>query len=177
MFGRDEKVSGSRLTAVQYIILVVFWSWPTGCGGAGGAERFLLGAGGKEQDSQGPHSGAPWQDPRSRRARHRGQLSFVYGFAAARFFPRSLGRRGPDRAGAAPDPKEVRDRIHKFAGVPQYQPIYLKEDITPDELAFIESHRNELPELDISWRTGGCTRATGSWRTSWGTWVKSANRC
>ncbi len=24
MFGRDEKVSGSRLTAVQYIILVVF---------------------------------------------------------------------------------------------------------------------------------------------------------
>ncbi len=35
-----------------------------------------------------------------------------------------------------------------FAGVPQYQPIYLKDDITPDELAFIESHKNELPELD-----------------------------
>ena len=32
--------------------------------------------------------------------------------------------------------------------MPQYQPIFLKEDITPDELAFIESHRNELPELD-----------------------------
>ena len=32
--------------------------------------------------------------------------------------------------------------------LPQYQPIYLKEDITPDELAFIESHHNELPELD-----------------------------
>jgi len=32
--------------------------------------------------------------------------------------------------------------------MPQYQPIYLKDDITPDELAFIESHRNELPELD-----------------------------
>ena len=35
-----------------------------------------------------------------------------------------------------------------MAALPQYQPIYLKEDITPDELAFIESHRNELPELD-----------------------------
>ncbi len=32
--------------------------------------------------------------------------------------------------------------------MPQYQPIYLKDDITPDELAFVESHRNELPELD-----------------------------
>ena len=46
------------------------------------------------------------------------------------------------------DPKEVRERLRKFAGTPQYQPIYLKEDITPDELAFIESHHNELPELD-----------------------------
>ena len=32
--------------------------------------------------------------------------------------------------------------------MPQYQPIFLKDDITPDELAFIESHKNELPELD-----------------------------
>jgi penicillin-binding protein 2 len=32
--------------------------------------------------------------------------------------------------------------------MPRYQPIFLKEDITPDELAFIESHKNELPELD-----------------------------
>ncbi len=46
------------------------------------------------------------------------------------------------------DPKDVRDRIRKFTGMPQYQPIYLKDDITPDELAFIEAHRNELPELD-----------------------------
>ena len=46
------------------------------------------------------------------------------------------------------DPREVRERLHKFAGTPQYQPIYLKEDITPDELAFIRAHSNELPELD-----------------------------
>ena len=31
---------------------------------------------------------------------------------------------------------------------PQYQPIFLKDDITQDDLAFIEAHRNELPELD-----------------------------
>jgi penicillin-binding protein 2 len=43
---------------------------------------------------------------------------------------------------------EVRERVRRFAAMPQYQPIFLKEDITPDELAFIEAHRNELPELD-----------------------------
>jgi penicillin-binding protein 2 len=46
------------------------------------------------------------------------------------------------------DPNEVRTRIRHFASMPQYQPIFLKEDITPDELAFIDAHRNELPELD-----------------------------
>ncbi len=46
------------------------------------------------------------------------------------------------------DPQDVRDRLQHFAGVPQYQPIILKDDITPDELAFIEAHRNELPELE-----------------------------
>src|SRR5204862_7237207 len=43
---------------------------------------------------------------------------------------------------------EVRARIGRLATMPQYQPIFLKEDITPDELQFIEAHRNELPELD-----------------------------
>jgi penicillin-binding protein 2 len=46
------------------------------------------------------------------------------------------------------DPDEIRERIRRFAGKPQYLPIFLKDDITPDELAFIEAHRNELPELD-----------------------------
>src|SRR5947207_14807709 len=46
------------------------------------------------------------------------------------------------------DAKEVRDRVRRFASTPQFRPIYLKEDITPDELAFVEAHRNELPELD-----------------------------
>ena len=52
------------------------------------------------------------------------------------------------RAGLHMPPEDVRERIHRFAAMPQYQPIFLKDDITPDELAFIESHRNELPELE-----------------------------
>src|ERR1700729_2185360 len=46
------------------------------------------------------------------------------------------------------DANEVRARVRHFAAMPQYQPIFLKEDITPDELSFIEANRNELPELD-----------------------------
>ena len=46
-------------------------------------------------------------------------------------------------------PDELRSRLKRMAAVPGYQPLFLKDDITPDELAFIESHRAELPELDI----------------------------
>ena len=46
------------------------------------------------------------------------------------------------------DAKDIKERIRKFAAMPQYQPIFLKDDITQDDLAFIEAHRNELPELD-----------------------------
>ena len=46
-------------------------------------------------------------------------------------------------------PDELRARLKRMAAVPGYQPLFLKDDITPDELAFIESHRAELPELDI----------------------------
>ena len=38
--------------------------------------------------------------------------------------------------------------LHRYASSPKYQPIPLKQDITPDEQAFIEAHRNELPELE-----------------------------
>lgn len=31
---------------------------------------------------------------------------------------------------------------------PKYQPLPLKQDITPDELEFIEAHRDEFPELE-----------------------------
>jgi len=46
------------------------------------------------------------------------------------------------------NPDEVRQRIRRVSSMPQYQPMFLKEDITPDELAFIAAHKNELPELE-----------------------------
>ena len=43
---------------------------------------------------------------------------------------------------------QVRATLRKYTTAPRYQPIPLKQDITPDEQAFIEAHRNELPELE-----------------------------
>lgn len=37
--------------------------------------------------------------------------------------------------------------LHKYRATPKYQPIPLKEDITPDEQDFIAAHIDELPEL------------------------------
>jgi penicillin-binding protein 2 len=51
-------------------------------------------------------------------------------------------------AGLHMPPDELRARLKRMAAVPGYQPLFLKDDITPDELAFIESHKNELPELE-----------------------------
>ena len=44
--------------------------------------------------------------------------------------------------------EQVEATIRRFASEPQYEQIPLKQDITPDEQAFIEAHRNELPELE-----------------------------
>ncbi|MEO6801872.1 MAG: penicillin-binding protein 2 [Granulicella sp.] len=44
--------------------------------------------------------------------------------------------------------EQIQATIKRYEGAPGYQPIPLKQDITPDEQAFIEAHRNELPELE-----------------------------
>jgi penicillin-binding protein 2 len=43
---------------------------------------------------------------------------------------------------------QIQAELKHFQYAPKYQSIPLKQDITPDEQAFIEAHRNELPELE-----------------------------
>src|SRR6202012_4007369 len=38
--------------------------------------------------------------------------------------------------------------LKKYRAAPHYQPLPLKQDITPDEEEFIAAHRDELPELE-----------------------------
>ncbi len=44
--------------------------------------------------------------------------------------------------------EQIQGILRRYQTAPKYEPIPLKKDITPDEQAFIEAHRNELPELE-----------------------------
>ena len=43
---------------------------------------------------------------------------------------------------------QVQATVRRYASSPKYEEIPLKQDITQDEQAFIQAHRNELPELE-----------------------------
>lgn len=51
-------------------------------------------------------------------------------------------------AGLHVQPEQIEATLRRFQASPRYQSIPLKEDITPDEQAFIAAHRDELPELE-----------------------------
>ncbi len=44
--------------------------------------------------------------------------------------------------------EQIQSTIRHYQSAPKYQPIPLKQDITPDEQAFIAAHRDDLPELE-----------------------------
>src|SRR6266849_2044677 len=149
MFGRDEKVSPSRLTAVQYIVLAVFLVLAYGLWRLQVVQsEFYADLAEKNKTRE-----VPILAPRGKILDRDGR-TIVDNYPSRtvlllRDSTRDLSADADLIAqGLHLDPKEVRERLRKFAGTPQYQPVYLKEDITPDELAFIKAHRNELPELD-----------------------------
>src|SRR6201996_332756 len=44
--------------------------------------------------------------------------------------------------------EQIQSTLRRYEIAPKYQPIPLKQDISPDEQAFIAAHRDELPELE-----------------------------
>jgi penicillin-binding protein 2 len=149
MFGRDEKVSPIRLTAVQYIILGIFLILAYGLWRLQVVQSdFYAGLAEKNRIRN-----VPILAPRGKILDREGRIIVDnYPSFTALLLRDSSHDLVADSdliaEGLHLDPQEVRQRIQHFAASPQYQPIFLKDDITPDELAFIEAHRNELPELD-----------------------------
>jgi len=149
MFGRDEKVSAIRLTAAQYVILGIFLILAYGLWRLQvmQSDYYSLAA------EKNRIRNVPVLAPRGKILDREGRtiVDNYPSFSALllRDSTRDLNADADLIAqGLHLDPNEVRARIRRFASIPQYQPIFLKEDITPDELQFIEAHRNELPELD-----------------------------
>jgi penicillin-binding protein 2 len=149
VFGREEKVSPIRITGIQYFLLVVF---------------LILGFGlWRLQVSSSDYYASLAEKNRIRTVpilAPRGKILDREGRIIVDNYPSTsvLLLRDQSRDlnadvaqianGLHMNPDEVRERIARFKNTPQYQPLFLKEDITPDELAFIESHHNELPELE-----------------------------
>src|SRR5580700_2827265 len=149
MFGRDEKVSEVRLTAAQYVILGMFLILAYGLWKLQVMESGYYASAAEKNRIRN----VPVLAPRGKILDREGRTIVDNYPSFTALLMRDSSR---DLAGDADliaqglhlDANEVRARIRRSAYMPQYQPIFLKEDITPDELQFIEAHRNELPELD-----------------------------
>src|ERR1700756_5362104 len=149
MFGRDEKVSAIRLTAAQYIILGIFlvlayglWSLQVMK-----SDYYSLAA------EKNRIRNVPVLAPRGRILDREGRTIVDNYPSFTALLLRDSSRDLTTDAdliaqGLHLNPDDVRTRIRRFASMPQYQPIFLKDDITPDEQQFIKAHRNERPELD-----------------------------
>src|ERR1700734_3042758 len=149
MFGRDEKVSAIRLTAAQYAILGILLVLAYGLWRLQvmQSDYYSLAA------EKNRIRNVPVLAPRGKILDREGRVIVdnypSFSALLLRDSSRDLNVDADLIAqGLHMDANEVRARVRHFAAMPQYQPIFLKEDITPDELSFIEAHRNELPELD-----------------------------
>ena len=149
MFGRDEKVSGIRVTAAQYMILAIFLVLAYGLWRLQVMQSDVY----ANLAEKNRVRNVPILAPRGKILDREGRtiVDNYPSFSALVLRDTShdlLADAALIAEGLHLDPNEVRTRVRHFASMPQYQPIFLKEDITPDELAFIDAHRNELPELD-----------------------------
>src|ERR1700683_3807680 len=149
MFGRDDKVSGIRLTAAQYMILAIFLVLAYGLWELQVMENGYYATAAEKNRIRNVPILAPAAKMLDREGRVIVDNYPSFSALLLRDSSRDLSADADLIAqGLHLDPDEVRTRIRHFTSMPQYQPIFLKEDITPDELAFIDAHRNELPELD-----------------------------
>ncbi|HKV81619.1 MAG TPA: penicillin-binding protein 2 [Candidatus Sulfotelmatobacter sp.] len=149
MFGRDEKVPALRLTASQYIILGIFLILAYGLWRLQVMQSDYYSLAAERNHTRN----VPVLAPRGKILDREGRIIVdnYPSFSALLLRDSSRDLNGDAdliAQGLHLNADEVRTRIKRFASMPQYQPIFLKEDITPDELQFIEAHRNELPELD-----------------------------
>ena len=149
MYGREEKVSAYRLTAVQYVVLFIFLLL------AYGLWRLEVMQSGKYAllAEQNRVRNVPILAPRGKILDREGRIIVdnYPSFSALLLRDSSRDLNADADAiskGLHLNADEVRQRIKRASWMPQYEPIFLKQDITPDELAFIEAHKNELPELD-----------------------------
>ncbi len=148
MLGGEEKIPQSRLLVVQYGILVIFLGLAFGLWRLQvmGSDRYGLLA------ERNRIRTVPLLAPRGKILDREGRILVdnypSFSALLLREQPTSEEDLGKIAAGLNLTPEMIRERLRKMTGEARFQPVRLKDDITPDELAFIDAHRNELPQLD-----------------------------
>lgn len=151
MPGREEKIPQTKLTAVQYVILVVFlvlsyglWTLQVRKN-----DEYIVRA------EQNRIRRVPILAPRGKLLDRNGEIIVdnYPSFSALMLRDQKVDLNADAQKiadGLHIPVDDVLDKIKRYqlAHKPSYEPIFLKDDITPDERAFIEAHRDEFPELD-----------------------------
>jgi penicillin-binding protein 2 len=147
--GRPEKLPAAKLHAVQYIIALVLVILVAGLWRleVAGADNFRALAEANRIRK------VPVLAPRGRLFDREGRL-LVDNYPSVSCF--LLREQVKDLTADLPliaqglhiSVDQIQATLKRFQTAPKYQPIPIKQDITPDEQAFIEAHRNELPELE-----------------------------
>jgi len=149
MYGREEKVPLIRLAIAQYIILgifllLIFGLWRL---------QVLHSDYYTSMAEQNRVKEVPILAPRGKLLDREGRPIVDNYPSFSALLLRSQGKTGDANLEAIAlglhlDPDDLKARVKRLSAMPGYQPIFIKYDITPDELAFVEAHRNEFPELD-----------------------------
>ena len=144
---REEKISSGKLAAAQYVIALVLLILLAGLW-----RLQVLGASSYKVLAEANRvRKVPILAPRGRLFDREGRL-LVDNYSSVTCFLLREQLRDEDLPmiadGLHLTAEQLQYTLHHFQYAPKYQPIPLKQDITPDEQAFIEAHRNELPELE-----------------------------
>ncbi|HZQ91185.1 MAG TPA: penicillin-binding protein 2 [Terriglobales bacterium] len=148
--GREEKIPQLRLTMVQYGILAIFLVLLFGLWRlqVTGSERY------ESLAERNRVRTIPILAPRGKILDREGRVLVdnypSFSVLLLRDQVKNIEPEHIDKiaAGLNMSPSEIRDRLRRIATAPAFQPLVLKDDITPSELQFIEAHKFELPELE-----------------------------
>jgi len=146
---RGEKISGVKLTAVQYGILLMMLALVAGLWRLQvlGADNFRVLA------EQNRVRKVPLLAPRGKLFDRENRLIVDNYPSVSCFLIREQGHNiDADlpliAQGLHLDLSQLQATVKHYRAAPGYQPIPIKQELTPDEEAFIAAHRNELPELE-----------------------------
>jgi len=150
-FPQDHRLPAWRIAAFQYAICLVFFTLLGGYWRLQITEhrRYL------EDADRNRIRNLPVIAPRGRILDREGRLLVDNSPAFSILLSREnaavlAGQRLARLArGLGLDPDDVAELIKRTAHLPRYQPILLKSSATLEDIAFVESHRVEYPELDL----------------------------